>query len=448
LATGVSKCYRVYETPQARLKQVVAPRLAQAIGLQPRQYYKEFWALHEMSFAIRRGETVGVIGRNGSGKSTLLQLIAGTLTLSSGTIQLGGRVAALLELGSGFHPEFTGRENVFMNAAVLGVGRKEIEARFADIAAFAEIGEFIEQPVKTYSSGMVMRLAFAVSTFVSPDVLIIDEALAVGDAAFQAKCMLSLRRFQESGGTVLFVSHDITAVRALCQRAIYLDHGNLLADGEVGEVTARYQRDLQASTNIRLDAALPPVSSPVPELAPAATPPIAMPSAEALQEFAARTAQCRHGAGGARVLSAELTDLAGARITSAAFDQPVRINILIEGQQRCRLSANFRICDKHQILILGGDFLMERHELLEVDAGTLHWVSYESRLPLLDGDYTLRISLTKPIDQHRDGVFVEIVEIAQVFSVQPPEHVKLWTAVYVPNQLTVQSLDSGCRPSL
>ena len=219
---GLSKCYQIYDAPKDRLKQMLVPRLQRIIGIQPKQYFREFKALNDVSFEIKKGETVGIIGRNGSGKSTLLQMICGTLTPTNGSIQTNGRIAALLELGSGFNPEFTGRENVYMNAAVLGLSREEIDTKFDDIVAFADIGDFIEQPVKTYSSGMMVRLAFAVIVHVDADILVIDEALAVGDVFFQQKCMRYLREFQKNGGTTLFVSHDTSAVINLCEKAILL----------------------------------------------------------------------------------------------------------------------------------------------------------------------------------------------------------------------------------
>lgn len=234
---GLSKCYHVYDKPQDRLKQ--------SLWRGRKQFYREFWALRDVSFEVGKGETVGIIGRNGSGKSTLLQMIAGTLTPTSGSVEVNGRVAALLELGSGFNPEFSGRENVFMNGAILGLSDTEIAARFDEIAAFADIGDFIEQPVKTYSSGMMVRLAFAVSVCVDPDILIIDEALAVGDMAFQFKCMKRLERLTQSGTTLLFVSHDLGAVKAFCQAAIYLSKGTMNASGSASDVAELYMLDVK-----------------------------------------------------------------------------------------------------------------------------------------------------------------------------------------------------------
>lgn len=229
----VSKCYHLYNRPR--------DRLLQSLFGGRRKFYRDFWALAEVSLQVRRGESVGIIGRNGAGKSTLLQLIAGTLTPTSGEVEIRGRVAALLQLGSGFNPEFSGRENVFLNGAILGFSQREMEQRFDGIASFADIGHFIEQPVKTYSSGMVMRLAFAVSVCLEPEILIIDEALAVGDAPFQFRCRERLTRLLSNGTTLLFVSHDIGLVKSLCSRAVYLAQSKVVAQGAPGEIAELYQ---------------------------------------------------------------------------------------------------------------------------------------------------------------------------------------------------------------
>jgi lipopolysaccharide transport system ATP-binding protein len=230
-ANHLGKCYQIYERPLDRLKQ--------SLWRARRRFYREFWALKDCSFEIMRGETVGIIGSNGSGKSTLLQIICGTLNPTEGELEVSGRIAALLELGAGFNPEFTGRECVYMSAAIIGISRSEIEARYDEIAAFADIGDFMEQPVKTYSSGMYVRLAFAVAIHVSPDILVVDEALSVGDARFQQKCMAKIRAFCRTG-TVIFVSHDTVAVTELCSRAIWIDAGKIVMDGLPKYVVEKY----------------------------------------------------------------------------------------------------------------------------------------------------------------------------------------------------------------
>jgi lipopolysaccharide transport system ATP-binding protein len=238
-AENLSKCYPIFNTPRDRLKQMILPRLQRLLGARVKKYYREFWALHDVSFEVKRGESLGIVGRNGSGKSTLLQIISGTLSPTRGEVQVNGRVAALLELGSGFNPEFTGRENVYLNASVLGLSHKEIDERFEDIAAFADIGDFLDQPIKSYSSGMTMRLAFSVIAHVNADILIVDEALAVGDVFFVQKCMRFIRKFQESG-TLLLVTHDTSALQSLCQQALWLNKGATCGRGSVKDVAEDY----------------------------------------------------------------------------------------------------------------------------------------------------------------------------------------------------------------
>lgn len=235
----LGKCYQIYDTPKDRLKQ--------AIWRGRRQYFREFWALRSLNFEVKRGESLGIIGRNGSGKSTLLQLICGTLTPTEGEIQTKGRIAALLELGSGFNPEFTGIENVYLNASMLGLSKEETDKRLEDILAFADIGSFVHQPTKTYSSGMAVRLAFAVVAHVDADILVVDEALAVGDIVFVQRCMRFIRRIREER-CLLFVSHDAEAVKSLCNNALWISKGTTQVQGNCTEVSLAYLRYCQATS--------------------------------------------------------------------------------------------------------------------------------------------------------------------------------------------------------
>jgi lipopolysaccharide transport system ATP-binding protein len=232
IISDISKCYHIYDNPQDRLKQMIMRGR--------KNLFREFWALKNVSFEVPRGETVGIVGRNGSGKSTLLQIIAGTLTPTNGSVSSNGRVAALLELGSGFNSDFTGRENVYLNAALLGLTQEEIDNRFDSIAAFADIGHFIDQPVKTYSSGMLVRLAFSVQAQIDPEILIVDEALAVGDAKFQAKCFDRLKRLKETGTSILLVTHSSEQVVTHCSRAVLLDQGQIVTQGNPRDVINCY----------------------------------------------------------------------------------------------------------------------------------------------------------------------------------------------------------------
>ncbi len=233
---NLGKTYRLFGHPGDRIKQFLS------LGM--KKYHNEFTALHDVSFDIKKGETVGIIGRNGSGKSTLLQLICGILKPTTGSVKVNGRISALLELGAGFNPEFTGRENVYFQGAVIGISKEEMDARFDEIAAFADIGEFIDQPVRTYSSGMFVRLAFSVAVHIDPEVLIVDEALGVGDAEFQERSISFMKSMQQKGVTILFVSHSIPAVRNFCQRAVWLEHGKINLMGDASDVCIAYQGEI------------------------------------------------------------------------------------------------------------------------------------------------------------------------------------------------------------
>lgn len=237
-ATSIGKAFKIYDRKRDRIKQL-------AMG-ERRKYFREYWALKDISFKVKRGQALGIVGRNGSGKSTLLQLICGTLRPTEGTVEVKGKIAALLELGSGFNPDFTGRENVFLNASLLGLTIEQINNKMDDILSFADIGNFVDQPVRTYSSGMVVRLAFSVIANVDADILVIDEALAVGDAYFTQKCMRYIQRFREQG-SLLFVSHDLNSVLSLCDQAILIGKGRLLKSGSPKEVVEEYTKDLQQS---------------------------------------------------------------------------------------------------------------------------------------------------------------------------------------------------------
>jgi lipopolysaccharide transport system ATP-binding protein len=304
----VGKCYELYDRPQDRLKQTLFRG--------KRNFFHEFWALRDVSLTVPRGGTLGIIGRNGSGKSTLLQIICGTLAPTAGTVQTDGRVAALLELGAGFHPEFSGRENVYMNARILGLTKEQTDERFDRIAAFADIGSFIEQPVKTYSSGMYVRLAFAVIANVDADILVIDEALAVGDAFFTQKCMRFLRSFREKG-TVIFVSHDAAAVLSLCQRACWLDGGTLRQIGPAKTVNEAYLAELFGELNRQRAQEAPSSPTTVAEGQAAAS---AVTATDASTIGVAPVAPGESfGEGGARILGVDLLDrTAGNKVTKLA----------------------------------------------------------------------------------------------------------------------------------
>ena len=249
---GVSKSYAIYAAPGDRLKEL--------LSLNRVKRHQDFWALHDVSFEVKRGETFCIVGVNGSGKSTLLLMVAGILYPTSGTVGIDGRVSALLELGAGFNPEFSGRDNVYLNGSILGLTTRQIDQRYRDIAAFAEIGSFIDQPVKTYSSGMVVRLAFAVAINVDPEILLVDEALAVGDIYFRQRCMRKVHELRQRGITILFVSHAVSDVKAIGDRVLWLDRGRMIDVGEPDRVVSKYLAAMteKDSTYLKMKSAADP----------------------------------------------------------------------------------------------------------------------------------------------------------------------------------------------
>lgn len=366
----VSKLYRIYERPNDRLKEMLTR------GRWKR--HREFWALHEISFEIEPGTTTGIIGPNGSGKSTLLQLITGTLEPTHGNIYHEGRIAALLELGAGFNPEFTGIENVYLNTALLGFSRSETEKRLPDIERFAEIGDFIHQPVKTYSSGMYIRLAFAIAVSADPEILIIDEALAVGDTIFQHRCLRRIKQMQESGATILFVSHDPHAVRALCSRAILLNGGRMEADGAPSDVLNRYQK-LIMSREAAYDAVRP--ESQAIEFADLS---LLAESAQPLRY------SYRHGDGSAEVITVELLGSSGRPVEFVESGEAVIIRV------RARFNADvsnpvvgFLIRNRHGIHVYGTNSDIQGSYFGPVQTGEVIEVSFTFNCWLAPGEFSI-----------------------------------------------------------
>lgn len=383
----LSKRYEIYDTPRDRLKQFVLPRLQGLAGRPQAQYFKEFWALQDVSFEVMKGESVGIIGRNGSGKSTLLQMICGTLNPTAGTVQTSGRIAALLELGSGFSPDFTGRENVNMNASVLGLSNDEIGARFDDIAAFADIGEFIDQPVKTYSSGMLVRLAFAVQVCVEPDILIVDEALAVGDALFQKRCFERMERLTSNGTTLLFVSHDQESVRTLTSRAVLLRKGLIQMTGNSGEALLAYRKQLHEDESQALNAAALVLKekAAVARLA-AQTAAVALhePAAVAVEDGAAqatpasgvaRSAALSFGDMEAEVLKVTVRDINGEECSHFDPRETVRVQVeCIAHQDLSQLNVGLRIRNKEGVKLYSWGTLNQDMAILGGQgAGDIFW---------------------------------------------------------------------------
>ncbi len=423
--TNLSKCYQIYDSPRDRLKQFVVPHLQKISGKSPKQYFREFWALKDISFEVRKGETVGIIGRNGSGKSTLLQMICGTLSPTTGNITTYGRIAALLELGSGFNPEFTGRENVHMNASILGLNKDEIDARFDEIAAFADIGEFIEQPVKTYSSGMMVRLAFAVIAHVDADILVVDEALAVGDAFFTQKCMRFIQKFQTNGGTLLFVSHDMGTVMNICQSTIMLFAGgkrraimgssealckeylNQIYDDPVRHQQVEQQRSLNGTV-------LQPKR---PNVHKVLTGTDEEKNVYALSPFRADAES--FGAGGATIINAGFFDEEGELLATVKGEQSVQFVVCVRANQAISYPAvGLMIKDRlGQYLYTAGTDKIFRNQQLDLQEEEQVHIAFRFDMPILiRGVYTINVAIAEGIgDSHiqhhwiHDAIKMEVI---------------------------------------
>ena len=421
--TNLSKRYEIYANPRDRLKQFVLPRLQRQAKQPPKQYFREFWALKDVSFEVKKGETVGIIGRNGSGKSTLLQMICGTLTPTSGSIQTNGRIAALLELGSGFNPEFTGRENVYMNASVLGLSNEEIDTRFDEIVAFADIGDFIEQPVKTYSSGMYVRLAFSVIAYVNADILIIDEALAVGDVFFQQKCMRFLRTLQNNGGTVVFVSHDTAAVVSLCSNAILLSRGANAVLGKTSEICRMYIEDIYAE---RIPAEIIGLKETIGSSIDQSIRQLNSKSTTAQFEGGAQPENLiritpfhddaeSFGHGGIKIVDVWFEDNAGSRMVSAHGGEPVNFCIKVVSHQNVQWPAfGFMLKDRlGQYVIAESTDLAFRHHELTLHKDDTAQVKFSFLMPILiRGEYSLNVAVAEGIgDDHVQHHWVNDVMI-------------------------------------
>jgi ABC-type polysaccharide/polyol phosphate transport system ATPase subunit len=466
IAENLSKAYRIWKSPADRLK---SPFLAGAASLLPKNSspqralnsraargWRDFYALREISLTVRRGEAVGIIGRNGSGKSTLLQIIAGTLQPTHGRIETRGRVAALLELGAGFNPEFTGRENVYLNAAILGFTHKEVDARFADIADYAEIGDFIDQPVKTYSSGMVVRLAFAVAVNVEPDILIIDEALGVGDARFQLKCARTIDRFIAKGVTLLFVSHDASMVKRLCNHAVLLEHGCVVYAGKPNDVVNLYSKltiegnsmdslkaDIAALQSAQASRAAQDSTSGRPadalQLSPKAAGSISNAQADneaPIKQAAALVAEERshiqlsgqefaYGGELGRILTVTVLDVTRKARTWFTTGERIVVRMVVETDDNCS-EPIFALTIKNTagVEIYGTNTLFSKQPAPALKAGEQHEVDFAFDLDLMPGHYFLSFGFIHFVGEnlvvlHRryDAINIEVHALDRTFGI-------------------------------
>ncbi|MBK9188008.1 MAG: ABC transporter ATP-binding protein [Phycisphaerales bacterium] len=416
----VSKQYRIYRRPRDRLLQALTPWRARWTG---------FWALRDVSIEVKRGQAWGILGRNGAGKSTLLQLIAGTVAPTRGRVEVRGRVAAMLELGSGFNPEFTGRENVFLAGAILGIARREMERRFDEIAAFADIGAFLEQPLKTYSSGMAARLAFAVAFSVEPDILIVDEVLAVGDAAFQHRCLARLRRLRDNGLTLLFVSHNADAVRSTCTHGLVLADGTAVCVDSAERAVDHYLRLVREHVNqeaIARDATL----------------------AAGGVALHPERGSLAYGTGQARIEIVRVLDEQGRPCALFDVGQQVTVEVALKAAADVRdLSVSFFVRDATGVDLLGTTTFDERVELPALRAGEILRVRFTFENRLHHGSFGIGAAVTRvTLRDYSDVVLLEQVDAAAAFNTsynpQRPVHYK----VHEPVGIVIDRADPHAEP--
>lgn len=378
---NLTKTYRIFGHPGDRIKQ--------ALTLGRVRFHREFTALQDVSFDIKKGETVGIIGRNGSGKSTLLQLICGILKPTSGTVKVNGRISALLELGAGFNPEFTGRENVYFHGAMVGLTKSKMEARFDGIAAFADIGEFIDQPVRTYSSGMYVRLAFAVAISSDPEILVIDEALSVGDAVFQHKSKKRIKQLRDSGTSLLLVSHDRNAITAMCNRCILLDKGQLVMDAAPAEVMDYYYAIMAAK------------------------------SGEAVQQTLSGSGQTQtvSGTGEAVVERISLLDAAGREVEAVVPGQEVILEFQVRTHQAVpRLILGFTIRDQFGQPVYGINTNSFDQALMNAPEGRQYVFRFSFAANIGVGTYSISTALVSTNDRFTNNY--ECRDLAHFFAVR------------------------------
>ena len=415
----VTKRYKIYKNPRHRAVEMLVPGV--------RRLHTDFWALRGITLTVERGETIGVVGVNGSGKSTLLQLLAGIIRPAGGRLEVHGRVSSLLELGAGFHPELTGRQNVEMFGTIIGLSLAEIRRRLPDIERFAGIGDFVEQPVKTYSSGMFVRLAFAAAIHVEPDILLVDEALAVGDAVFQHQCVRRIREMQAAGTTVIFVSHDAGMIKAVSSRVVLLDQGRLVAQGDPAEIASLYFA--RASAEIaRVQAAGASVT---------------IGSASGAQEIPGgslepQTQLFRHGTGDAMIRRVELLDAGGRPTTAVGFNEEAVLRVHAEYRTAAPASIiGFSLRDRTGAELIGTNTFEEGVTLPAREPNSALTVDFRLRLPLTPGTYSVSSAIAP--DRYTRAYY-DWVDNALVVTVLPPSSGKaIHGQVWVPVEISVRA---------
>lgn len=426
----ISKIYKVYDHPADRFREVIHKG--------KKLYARDHYALDDISFEVKEGEILGIIGANGSGKSTLLKIITGVLQPTSGKAVVDGRISALLELGAGFNPEYTGVENIYFNGLVMGFSRREMDGKVQDIIDFADIGEFIHQPVRTYSSGMMVRLAYAVAVSIEPDILIVDEALAVGDAYFQMKSMSKMEELFRKGKTVIFVSHDTASVRKLCNTAIYLDHGRIVTKGTAKEVVDLYEakaREVMSkmSRGKEKDQVKRTDASVLEEGADG--------DFKISEEYLQLTEQSREGSGEAKVCSLEFLDESWQplHIVEDICTGIVRMSILF--YKDCQICIGYHIRDEKNNPVLGSNTMYEGIGEIAGKQGDKLSVEFRTQIPLREGRYNVMTVLSTTLYTDRSVKFIDITKDGLYFDVLERRPYRIWNAVQLPNSVKISRMD-------
>lgn len=426
----LTKTYKIYNKPVDRLKESLHPLR--------KRYSQDFHALNDISFEVNKGETIGIIGKNGAGKSTLLKIITGVLTPTVGEVTVNGRIASLLELGAGFNPEMTGIENIYMSGMIIGYSKDDMEAKLDNIIDFADIGDFINQPVKMYSSGMFARLAFAVNAFIEPDILIVDEALSVGDVAFQAKCITRMRQMMRSGVTILFVTHDMSIVKNFCKKCIYLKKGSVILQGnaeEIADVYLRETRDEMNSLNIKsgTNVSIPTLTG--------------IKRSNKLEFkvdsfFEERVKLFRQGNAKVKIRAIEILDMDEQHISEVAFNQQIILRIYFEFYDEIEVGIGYHIRDDKNVEIVGSSLKLESNKLLHGKKNERYVLDFITRVPLMEGNYNITLVVSCPIDQGGESaVFCDLIENAHYFKVNTRENGRVWNKVYLPAEYKLHFIE-------
>ncbi len=440
---NLSKKYRLYDSPKHRLKEALHPFR--------KKYHHDFWALRDVSFEVKKGETVGIIGRNGSGKSTLLQVICGILQPSEGSIEVNGKISALLELGAGFNPEFTGRQNVYMNGALMGFTREAMDERFEAIAEFADIGEFIEQPVKTYSSGMYVRLAFAAAVNVDPEILVVDEALSVGDMFFQAKCMTKMRKMMDDGVTLLFVSHDTGAVKSLCDKAVLFENGAVKKIGLASEVGDYYIREYFIQNNEMLKKEYQNYY----QIKEKSVEEDIKDNSDSFDIVVSKKEEVdlgahvdRFGSGEARILDLKLLDRNHEISSSVALNEEFFLQAsILFNKAVSYVCVGYQIKDSNGVPILGTTTTVEKVVIPPVSKNDVYIVELKTKNVLDTGNYSVLFAVEEIIDYNNKHIVLDAVDNGIVFKIisHSPKD-KFWTKVHIPvDFLYCKMTDKECK---